>query len=314
VDEMSTMQSMPAPQAKPPSLPNSRFGILSLVVAFLALGVFVLFFAGGVALVANGQPSTAASAGAFASLLASICGAPFVAVVGLAFGIVGARDRTKKKTLAVIGISANSAFLLGGILLLVFGAASSSGTSDSNSTATSTVARKAASSIDESQAGPTGTATEAATDAATASVGNSRTNPFPIGEVRGREGDRGVGVGNLVRPADKLMEEWNMFNSEAEAGMEWVVVHVTYMCLKPADTTCVFTQYEFRLVGDKGKIYEPAPMAIVSDQLDPSQELFGGGKAEAAIPFVISEDDENLVLIWDPGLGYSASYYEVVER
>ena len=295
-------------------LQHSRFGIFSLVLGLAALAVPATALLIAVVARATGGESADASVSAALSAITSTCISPLFALVGLALGIMGVIDRTKKRTFAVIGVSLNSLFMLGGIVLLALGVLMSDSFATDGATAAAQFdgggSRTAqAVTVPSSTASPAPRPSVARAASAVADIGYSRLRPLRFREIGGWKEDKAVAVVDLVRPANAQVAQWNMFNPEPEPGMQWVLVGVAYYCYKPSDSTCAFNEFEFRLVGRKGKIYNWTMVAGIPDQLSPSQEIFGGGTTTAAVPFMIAKDDDQLVLIWDPGLGRPALYF-----
>lgn len=100
-----------------------------------------------------------------------------------------------------------------------------------------------------------------------------------------------VRVTGLERPAD-------MEDKDAPAeGEEYAVVHVDIECAATRSENCHIGSLDFTLSGDNGILYETAfePLApeasgVVEIELEP------GGAASVGWPFLVSSDDENLVL------------------
>ncbi|NLD44028.1 MAG: hypothetical protein GX657_11105 [Chloroflexi bacterium] len=129
---------------------HSGYGIASFVISLVAILTLVLFFAAGLGVLTAGasSDSTMTAAGGMALFAFSICGAPLVGIVGIALGIMGIRDRDRKRSFAVVGLVLNSLIAVGliGLYLASFlstafqaGEALDAATQDERSAAVTTV-------------------------------------------------------------------------------------------------------------------------------------------------------------------------------
>lgn len=129
-------------------------------------------------------------------------------------------------------------------------------------------------------------------------VGTSRSNPAPPGaEVD--VGDLTIVVGEVIRPADEMIKEANSFNSDPEAGDEYILVSVELRCNKGSDEECSYYSIEFNLVGSTGVTREPEIFIAGLDGMLESGELFGGARTDGWLVFQIGVDETDLVLIYE---------------
>ncbi|MGQ9556207.1 MAG: hypothetical protein ACUVWR_19065 [Anaerolineae bacterium] len=145
-------------------------------------------------------------------------------------------------------------------------------------------------------------------------MGSSRLSPVPLGQVHGYGGDKMVCVLNLLSPGDPEIASITSYHPEPGKGMKWVIVKLSLVCSRGPEETCSFSSYSFRLVGRKGKIHSRSYGYLLPASYQVDQELFGGSDpAVAYLEFEVPEDDGDFVLIWDPGVGYQAIYYQLRE-
>jgi hypothetical protein len=169
---------------------------------------------------------------------------------------------------------------------------------------------KAASQV--SQANATATQAPTATPAPTDTPvppGSSRANPAPIGASFTAK-EFSISVNSVVRPADKVVADGNMFNTKPEADEEYVQIAATIHCATDPEDKCSISPYNFKLYGSKGIVYEPKAFIAGVDGLLESTEFFGGATLEnKSIFFLVGTDETNVVLEFEAGLLFRESAF-----
>ncbi len=133
-------------------------------------------------------------------------------------------------------------------------------------------------------------------------VGSSRSNPAPPGSEVSLD-DITLLIGEVVRPADTIIEEANEFNSDPDAGNEYLMLDFSATCKKPSDESCNFNLFSVSIVGSSGITHNPEIMMAGIDNEFEDGEFFGGATRSGWIIFEIGQDETDLVLIYDEFLG-----------
>ena len=133
-------------------------------------------------------------------------------------------------------------------------------------------------------------------------VGSARSNPAPFGYVVTYE-QMTFQVTGLIRPADDLVRQGNLFNRQAEAGSEYAFVQVAVTCLRGADETCALHEVEFGLVGSAGLDHEVVLFLAGVDGLLRGGDLYGGATNTGYLAFILGQEETDLILIYEPLLG-----------
>lgn len=119
----------------------------------------------------------------------------------------------------------------------------------------------------------------------------------------GTAGDTGEGftiqVNRVIRPADQIIRNANMFNDEAGENEVYIILEVTIMCDDNATSRCETNFFDYELVGDQNIIYEPG-FVVLDDMLEVG--LFPGGSGTGSLPFLVRADDTNLKLLYKPNI------------
>jgi len=136
-------------------------------------------------------------------------------------------------------------------------------------------------------------------------AGLNRLNPIPMDQPIVADNNIELTVLGLERNAWPKIHEANMFNEEPGEGMEYIVVVMKVSYLGDPNETKLVSSWDFRVVGDRGAIYQSASV-VLDDKLD--AELFGGGAAEGELAFEVTSGEGGLVLIYDSGFGTEARY------
>ena len=140
----------------------------------------------------------------------------------------------------------------------------------------------------------------------TPAIGMSRVSPAPVGQPVVADNGIQLTVLDLERNAWSRIHEMNPFNPEPEEGMEYIIVTLRARNLGDSAETQAITQWHFRVVGERGIIYDPPFVLVLEKGL--TVELFGGGTTEGQVGLQVGQGEKNLVLIYDPGLGSTARY------
>lgn len=121
----------------------------------------------------------------------------------------------------------------------------------------------------------------------------TRGNAYPVGQAAEIRDGR-YQINGLMRNQDSEVEKMNMFNTDAKAGEEWVLVNATFYCDLPADKTCNMTVMQIEVVGDLGQVYEHQIFAVLDNSL--TGEVFGGGTKTGLLGFIVQSKDKNLLV------------------
>ena len=97
-----------------------------------------------------------------------------------------------------------------------------------------------------------------------------------------------------------MINQANQFNKKPDPGKKYVLVNVAGKYNGTAETGRLsFTQ--FRLVGKKGTLYNPA-IVVLPNKLD-NAEVFKGGEAGGPLVFEVDSDDADFRLVANLALG-----------
>ncbi|MBN1284386.1 MAG: SH3 domain-containing protein [Anaerolineae bacterium] len=124
-------------------------------------------------------------------------------------------------------------------------------------------------------------------------------DPFAFGRPAATGERFTLQITGVIRPADRMVYRENMFNDKAGPGEEYIVIQVKMECGEDASGRCEANYLNFELVGDQGTIYE-VPWIVYDGKFDIS--LFAGGTGEGVLPFLISQSDTNLCLMYRPNI------------
>ncbi len=141
---------------------------------------------------------------------------------------------------------------------------------------------------------------------------SSRDNPFPIdyksGMSSGYVGDAIMGVGILPNMSTDIILSFNMFNTEPSQGEEWVAIYIGVSCLE--GEICEYSSWDFSLVADSGRVYEPEIIAGLPADLELPGTIYGGDTSGGLIGFVVdSQDIYSLILIYQPNMFEDIRYF-----
>ena len=153
--------------------------------------------------------------------------------------------------------------------------------------------------VSEGEVGPMGSES----DVSKVPDGKERTSPVPLGYS--------VTHNNLkitILEFFYIADEGGLF-AILEENHRWSRVNMQIEAVGGPNQTYRYNTKDFRLVGDRGVIYDDWVLAPDGDM--GSGELFGGGKLQTGIIRQVHEDDTNMVLIYSPG--FSGSRYLALE-
>jgi len=139
--------------------------------------------------------------------------------------------------------------------------------------------------------------------AATAQPGTARSNPAPAGSEVVMD-DMAFQIVSIVRPADSIVASGNMFNSTPEPAKEYLFVEVQVTCKKTTDEKCSINPvFSMNALGSKGVEYDPEFFLSGVDNLLEGTEFYGNAVVTGYVPFIVSKDETDFVLVYDPLLG-----------
>ncbi|MEN6480963.1 MAG: DUF4352 domain-containing protein, partial [Anaerolineaceae bacterium] len=137
----------------------------------------------------------------------------------------------------------------------------------------------------------------------TTQVGTVRSNPAPVGSEVIVD-DMAFLILNTIRPANDIVKAGTEFNTTPEEGQEYVFIEIQVTCKKTSDEKCSFNpSFSTKLLGSKGIEYDPDIFVVGVDKILESSEFYGDAVISGYIPFIISKDEANLILVYDPFLG-----------
>ncbi len=135
-----------------------------------------------------------------------------------------------------------------------------------------------------------------------ADIGKSRLNPVSFG-LSLTYGDERLTVVNSKRLT-------NIGWSTPDAGNIYLIVNVRVDFLDdPSEKRHYLSTVTFRVVGSDGHIYD-AEWFLETDTPLKSGEFYGGATTSGDLVYEIDEQEANLVLIWNCGLGVDR-YFEI---
>ena len=153
--------------------------------------------------------------------------------------------------------------------------------------------------VSEAEVGPMGSES----DLSKVPDGTERTNPVPLGYS--------VTHNNMkitILEFFYIADDGGLF-AILEENHRWSRVNMQIEAVGGPNQTYRYNTKDFRLVGDRGVIYDDWVLAPDGDM--GSGELFGGGKLQTGIIRQVHKDDNNMVLIYSPG--FAGSRYLALE-
>lgn len=135
----------------------------------------------------------------------------------------------------------------------------------------------------------------AAASSTEAPDGRERTNPLPRGYS--------ITHSNLkvtIIDVSYSSSEGGLFSS-LEENHVWAIVELRLEAVGDPNKAYWYRTSEFRLVGDRGIIYDESWITVPNNDIG-SGEFFGGGVVEGNVVRQVHKDDTNLILIYSPAL------------
>lgn len=129
--------------------------------------------------------------------------------------------------------------------------------------------------------------------------------PAALGEAVLSDQGIEVTVLEIERNAWSTIHEMNQFNEKPMAGKEYILTRIRARYIEGREQTRHVSSTDFRVTGEKGVIYK-RPSLVIENELD--VELFRNGVFAGYLAFEVTEGEQELTLIYDPGLGSAARY------
>ena len=140
--------------------------------------------------------------------------------------------------------------------------------------------------------------------------GETFENPAPVG-MEVLADNKAFVVLSATRPADELVAEANRFNEEAGPGEEYLFVEIQITCEKPAGEICEFTPFNMLVYGSLEESHTRTFVAGIDHEID-SVDFNGGETVTGVIPFLVGQEETDLLLIYQPFSG-GAYFFTVPE-
>lgn len=136
--------------------------------------------------------------------------------------------------------------------------------------------------------------------------GLSRSQPLPLNSDVNLS-QRSVQILETIQGEAALAQilQANSFNDPPPEGMEYLMVKIRVKNIAEGDTEIKISKSDFNLTGSYLKKY--APVSVVTPDPNFSDGLFPGGETIGWVPFLISPDETNLMLIVDPIYNFDES-------
>ena len=146
--------------------------------------------------------------------------------------------------------------------------------------------------------------------ASSAPAGSALDNPAPPGTAV-VAGDLELQVVGVIRPADDIVAEGNMFNPRPGPGNEMMLVTLSVTCRPEEDDTCTFAPVlEFLLVSPIG-VHRPEWLVAGLPNPLHGGEISSGETVSGDVLFEVGEKETGLVLVYSESLGDEVAYLEV---
>jgi hypothetical protein len=127
----------------------------------------------------------------------------------------------------------------------------------------------------------------------------SQDSPYAFGISGNTFNDYSLQITGQIRPADRILRNENMFNDRPENDEVYIILNLELVCDKQATKPCEANQYNFKLLGDMGIIYE-SPFVVYEKMIDIN--VVKGTTAKGDMVFKIKKDDTNLRLLFTPNM------------
>ena len=143
-----------------------------------------------------------------------------------------------------------------------------------------------------------------------APAGSTLDHPAPPG-MAVAVGDLELRVVDVIRPADDIVAEGNMFNPRPGPGNEMMLVTLSVTCRPEGDDTCTFAPVlEFLLVSPIG-VHRPEWLVAGLPNPLRGGEISSGETVSGDILFEVGKEETGLVLVYSESLGDKVAYLEV---
>jgi len=136
----------------------------------------------------------------------------------------------------------------------------------------------------------------------TPQLGTSRNNPVLHGSPVNIGGNMTLKIVSVLRPADEVVLDGNMFNSKPEQGQEYLQVGISATCEKSIDDKCILISSNLKAVGPDGLVHDIEFVSGIDEGLEFSTEFFGGSTITGTVMYLVPIGDE-IVLFFDPLFG-----------
>lgn len=139
----------------------------------------------------------------------------------------------------------------------------------------------------------------------TSPLGSSRSQPFPINSeiILPR---RSVQILETLQGDEAWSQilQANTFNNPPPDGMEYLMLKIKVKNIAEGDTEIKISYADFSLTGSR--LQEYSPVSAVMPDPNFSDGLFPGGETIGWVPFLVSPDETNLIVIVDPLYNFDA--------
>ncbi len=136
-------------------------------------------------------------------------------------------------------------------------------------------------------------------------IGISQENPVPSGQSVLCEDNFEITVLKTERGQEALnnITEYNSDSSTPSVGMEYILVTLSVKFAENSDESKRFDTSLFTVVGDNGMLYGKPSLALSGGLGNNfSEEISADDITEGELDFQVSQDEENLVLIYNPAV------------
>ncbi len=136
-------------------------------------------------------------------------------------------------------------------------------------------------------------------------IGISQENPVPSGQSVLCDDNFEITVLKTERGQQALnkITKYNSKSNTPSVGMEYILVTLSVKFAENSDESKRFDTSLFTVVGDNGMLYGKPSLALSGGLGNNfSEEISAGHVTEGELDFQVSQDEENLVLIYNPAV------------
>ena len=133
-------------------------------------------------------------------------------------------------------------------------------------------------------------------------LGSSRTSPAPAGSVVLADAIE-FEVTGVTRPATEIVANAHAWNRKVEGGEEFIFVHLTIHCTRPAEEKCSLFLVNLKLVGSSGVERDVIWGIANVDDIIEQTDLYGGSTISKLVPFIINQGESDLIMVYQPPFG-----------